>query len=311
MKNNDKVKVLTISGWGRSGSTILGSLLGQYGGFFYGGELRNIWNMSLIRNRLCGCGVPFNECNLWKEIFDHAFGGIKNVNAENVTNIMQNSTRTRHIPLRFFPYAKNLFTVRLRYYLDHVKKLFLSIKSVTNCSVIVDSSKSTLYNYVLSLIDKIDVYVIHLIRDPRGVAFSRKKDKIQPDKEKVIYMHKFSALNSSIIWDLRNIATELYWSNYQKKYIKIRYEDFVKEPKITLNKILYFIDEKPSDSPFLSENEIVLNQNHSVWGNPSRFKTGKVELKLDEAWKKEMEISDKFLSTVLTFPLLLRYGYKV
>jgi hypothetical protein len=31
---NDKIKVLYIAGWGRSGSTILGNILGQVAGFF-------------------------------------------------------------------------------------------------------------------------------------------------------------------------------------------------------------------------------------------------------------------------------------
>lgn len=311
MDENNKIKVLTINGWGRSGSTILGSLLGQFDGFFYGGELRNIWNMSLIKNRLCGCSVPFKECSLWRKIFDFAFNGASNVDAEKVTHVMQSTTRMRHIPLKFLPGAKKLFTFRLKYYLDHVRKLFLSIKSVTECKVIVDSSKSVLYSYLLSLIDDLDVYVVHLIRDPRGVAFSKTKEKIQPDSKEIIYMHKFSAFDSSMVWGFRNIATELYWVNNKEKYIMVRYEDFVKEPREIINKILNFTGENPTGSPFLSENEIKLAGSHSVWGNPSRFITGKVKLKLDDTWKKKIKPSHRFLSTFLTFPLLIKYGYKI
>lgn len=41
--NEEKIKVLYIAGWGRSGSRILARTLSQVEGFFHGGELRTIW----------------------------------------------------------------------------------------------------------------------------------------------------------------------------------------------------------------------------------------------------------------------------
>lgn len=304
-----KIKVLILNGWGRSGSTILGAVLGEIDGFFYGGELRNIWNISLIRNRLCGCNVPFKECNLWNEIFNDAFGGIDKIDAKKITKVMQSTTRLRHIPLKFLPGSKTIFTSRLGTYLEAVRKLFNSIQNVTSCKVIVDSSKSPLYAYVLSLIEDLDIYVVHLIRDPRGVSYSKQKTKLQPNKGETIYMHKFNAFDSSLIWSIRNTAIESYWKKTPQKYLMVRYEDFIKEPKKTTTKILDFIGEKEVGSPFISERGIKLTSNHSVWGNPSRFKTGTIELKLDEEWKTKMKKRDKFVLTMLTFPWLLKYGY--
>ena len=40
----DKIKVLYIAGNGRSGSTLLGVLLGQIPGFFNVGEVRRVWD---------------------------------------------------------------------------------------------------------------------------------------------------------------------------------------------------------------------------------------------------------------------------
>jgi len=65
---NNKIKVLYITGWGRSGSTILDNIMGQIDGFFSVGELRYIWDRNLIENRLCGCGVPLEECPIWSQI---------------------------------------------------------------------------------------------------------------------------------------------------------------------------------------------------------------------------------------------------
>jgi hypothetical protein len=306
-----KIKVITICGWGRSGSTLLGCILDQIDGFFYGGELRNIWKMSVLNNRLCGCGVPFKECSLWKKIINDSFGNIDEAEIEKTIKSIHKLLKSRFIPIKFLPLGNEYFKNQLGFYMDIVKKLFESIITTTNSKIIVDSTKAILYSYLLSLMDDIELHVLHIIRDPRGVAFSRQKKKIQPDSEEVIYMHQSGILKSSMLWDIRNFATEFSWGKSLKSYTKIRYEDFVGKPKMTFTKILETVGESSSKLPFISDNEIELKKNHTVWGNPSRFKTGIVKLKLDEEWRTKMKPSDRLITTFLTFPLLLRYGYKV
>ena len=55
--------------------------------------------------------------------------------------------------------------------------------------------------------------------------------------------------------------------------------------------------------------EISLSVDHTVSGNPSRFRTGKIELRPDEEWKVKMRGADKNIVLALTAPLLLTYGY--
>ena len=47
---SDKIKILYITGWGRSGSTILSMLLGQLDGFFLTGEMYQLWQSGFIDN---------------------------------------------------------------------------------------------------------------------------------------------------------------------------------------------------------------------------------------------------------------------
>ena len=49
-----KSKVLYIAGWGRSGTTILGNILGQVEGMFSVGEIRFLWDAETFRDRRCG-----------------------------------------------------------------------------------------------------------------------------------------------------------------------------------------------------------------------------------------------------------------
>jgi len=66
------VKVLFLAGKGRSGGTLLASLLGQLPGFFNVGELNRLWDWGLVSNHYCGCGLPFQQCPTWRAILTDA-----------------------------------------------------------------------------------------------------------------------------------------------------------------------------------------------------------------------------------------------
>src|SRR5258708_17960954 len=66
------VKVLFLAGKGRSGGTLLASLLGQLPGFFNIGELNRLWDWGLVSNFRCGCGLPVQECPMWHAILEAA-----------------------------------------------------------------------------------------------------------------------------------------------------------------------------------------------------------------------------------------------
>ena len=312
-----KIKILNFTGWGRSGSTILGNILGEIEGFFFGGEIRTIWSLTMIKNRLCGCGVPSKECKVWGEIIEKAYGGMEKINPQEMIALMRNGTRRSHLPLMFLPFWKNQLKSKTRIFLDNIEKLYHSIQSVTDCNVIIDSSKSSGYSNLLGMVPSFDLYIVHLIRDPRAVTYSWQRKKAIPDKNEELKFNQYSALGSSVRWSIRNLASEAFWKNHKDRYLVMRYEDFIERPKEGIHKILDFIGEKPVGArhgmplhPFVSDHSVRLNSNHALWGNPSRFKTGVVELRGDDEWKEKMKASDKLISTALTWPLLLKYEYK-
>lgn len=303
------MKVLYIAGFGRSGSTILANSLGQIGGFFSGGEMNFIWKHTLIENRLCGCGKPSRECPVWNSIFDSAFGGMENVDAREMMRLQYSGARTRHIPQMLTERGRSKLEARMGKFLSSSARLYEAINSATNSRVIVDSSKEPAYGRAISMIPEIDLRVLHLVRDPRAAAYSWLKRKEQPDSEDREFMHQKSALDSAVLWDAWNVATEAMWRPSGGKYMRLRYEDFIAEPKGSFRKILDFIGEPDSELPLAGENEVKLGVSHTVSGNPNRFDTGSVELRPDERWKTEMAARDRSIVTALTFPLLARYGY--
>ncbi|MCP5113102.1 MAG: sulfotransferase, partial [bacterium] len=61
-------RILFIAGCWRSGSTLLGDLLGAVSGFCHVGELHHVWRRGLELNWLCGCGERFRSCPFWREV---------------------------------------------------------------------------------------------------------------------------------------------------------------------------------------------------------------------------------------------------
>ena len=89
----------------------------------------------------------------------------------------------------------------------------------------------------------------------------------------------------------------------------LRYEDFVAEPQKALARVLELVGEEAAPRPRVVEHKVKLGVNHNVWGNPSRFRTGTVEIRPDREWAYRMKPGDKKLIGLLTLPLLVRYGY--
>jgi Sulfotransferase domain len=158
------------------------------------------------------------------------------------------------------------------------------------------------------MVPDLDFYVLHLIRDPRAAAYSWLKKKPQPDTDAREHMVRFSPTKSSALWNSWNVSAEALWRRAPEKYLRLRYEDFVADPRMNLERILEFVG-FTAELPLAGEREVMLGVSHTVSGNPNRFETGAVELRPDREWTDKMAPRHRALVTTLTFPLLKHYGY--
>ncbi len=307
--SDGRIKVLYVAGFGRSGSTLLGNVLGQVDGFVSVGEIRNIWLHGLIQNKICGCGAPFNECEMWQPVLHEAFGGMGGVDPEKMIQLRERWSRTKHIPLMLAPPTRCLVRRRLAEYLDNLERLYRAVQTTTGSRVIVDTSKFPSYGFTVGMVSSIDLRVVHLVRDPRAVAYSWSRKRLQPDPENPEYMVRHSPVASSSRWMARNLATEALWRRSKERYSMLRYEDFVAEPQRTIRQVLELAGEERASLPHVAEHEVKLGLNHNIWGNPSRFRTGTVKIRPDTEWTSRIKPGDSTLVSALTFPLLVRYGY--
>lgn len=310
---NRKMKVLYIAGWGRSGSTILGRILGQIEGFSSVGELRYIWDRGFIENRLCGCGTPFAQCEVWQQTVSRAFGdGLRTTAAEKLVGLRERGVRNRHLLLDTDKEGPRARVSRMEEYTGALEKLYRAVQETSQSRVVVDTSKFPSYGYVLQNVPGIELYVLHLVRDPRAVAFSwasRKKPKLDRKDDPGKPMTPHSLVESSLVWDEWNFVIENTWGRDPGRYMRLRYEDFVASPRDAVGGVVRFLGEEGGRLPFAGEREVELGVSHTFSGNPDRFQSGPVGVRPDEGWKRGMSAARQALVAALTLPGMARYGY--
>jgi hypothetical protein len=199
---------------------------------------------------------------------------------------------------------------RHRLALDHMASLYEAIADVTGCRVIVDSSKSPLYGFALSLVPQLDLHALHLVRDPRAVSYSwLRQASARPASNDPLHRRSFGSASCSWRWMLVNAAAEALLGGLGERYKLLRYEDFVRRPAATLTDILTWAGESGSAPASLDAGRLHLARNHTISGNPSRFRTGEIRLQLDDEWRRQMAPGHRRISSAMTWPLRSRYGY--
>ncbi len=307
-----RVRVLFIGGWGRCGSTLLDMMLGQVPGVVSAGEVREIWLRGCVENRPCGCGRPFDGCPFWTSVGEQAFGGWAHLD-------LQRTLRTSHRIDRPWGYPRLLAPGRwdrkagdVRAYVDVLERLYQGIAAAAGATTVIDSSKIPTHALMLRRIPSLDLRVLHLVRDSRGVAYSNTKRVLKVSTQgSPTLLPRHGPATSSARFLLYNGLTAALRSAGMP-YRLARYEDIIADPPGRLRDLLEYAGAPAVDSfPFLTGSQLTLAENHLVDGNPVRFAKNPLSLRLDEQWRSAMPRRDRALVTALTSPLLMTYGYRL
>jgi len=309
------VKVLYVAGAGRSGSTLLDAILGQLDGFFSAGELRYLWERGLVEGRLCGCGTPVGRCPTWRAVLAEARAGAGAVDARALAAWQRRATRVRRTPAMV---AASLLgcdrpgtAAPAGQAHALLGRVYRAAGRQSGCRVLVDSSKLPSYGWLLGRLPEVDLYVVHLVRDPRATAWSwlRRKRLTDTDDDARL-MQRQPPLKSAIMWTVWNLVAALLWSR-SERYLRLRYEDLIAHPEDAVRRIAALLGELPGRMPFTAPGRVALAPTHSVAGNPTRLVTGEVSLRLDDEWAHRLRPGHELLVTLTTLPLLLRYHYRL
>ncbi len=302
------VRVLYFAGSGRSGTTVINTILGQLPGAFAAGELRYLWRRGVVEDHRCGCGEPFARCPVWSEVMA-ALGPVPPDEAAAVATRLLDRLRILRLPMLLARRAVGRPPVPPHPDDARIVALYRAIAEHTGSSVVVDSSKLPPYGLLLRSQPGLDVRILHVVRDPRATAFSWRRTKTTQDTSAGTLMPRMDAWKSSLLWVLWNLLTARLWPAGTQGTLRFRYEDFVADPRGHMVQVAELAGLAADALPFVSDDEVTLAPTHSVAGNPNRHTTGTVRIKGDMEWQRAMPRRDRLVVTALTAPGIARFHY--
>lgn len=278
--------ILYIAGSGRCGSTLLSRLLGEIDGFINVGEAA-LHFFRRCPSIPCGCGEEVKDCLFWKDI-------PVNPAAQEVGHQFLRASHVMNLAFRRQTRSSKERSLTLS-----MRDLYRSIAEKTGATVIVDSSKNPAVACALSRAPGIRLSVVHLIRSPQGVAGSCREPKG--------FLAKVPAWRAALKWTFMNSFAEFITRKNPAHHWRIRYEDFIENPGAFLEAIATDILGRPVECPFLHGNEAVVQVQHILAGNPDKFEHSR--LVIEKRKLRALSPGTNLLVSLLTFPLLVRYGY--
>ena len=343
MSTEMPVRVLKIMGSARSGSTILDIALGNHPHIESVGEVNKLVRTGWISREslrgidpkrlqvpMCTCGKRLDvlyvdtqdeACPFWSRV-RHEW--VERTDPESVESYpkLQNDFE----PQRRWPrllYEKYRQSASFRSYARWTRAFFESIRTVSGKPVIVDCSKISVRAFALGMTPGIDLYVVHLVRDGRGVVASKIESFREDRRAGVRYGHKDHPMWKAVVrrrvihlvsllsWIVGNLLSE--WVCTQlgpKKTMRLRYEDFVADPKGALERIGSLIELDLTEVADAASSGKPMQAGHNVGGNKTK-KSGIITLRPDaQEWRTTLSPTEQRLSWVLMGWLMRRYGYK-
>jgi hypothetical protein len=188
-------------------------------------------------------------------------------------------------------------------YLETLAVLYRSVQEVTGCELIVDSSKTALYGYLLGSLPGIDLHVVHLVRDLREVeeSLARRRAAGHPG------FASHNILGGFIEWARGNLLISWLLPAVATTVSRVRYEDFVAAPRATVERVLSVAGFPDKNVPIQGDRANVA-LTHGFGGNERRFARGSVQIVANSYTNRKLGPSLRFLLGLMASPVRLLLG---
>lgn len=301
------ITVLLLIGVGRSGSTILDIALGSHPEIEGVGELVNIARLGWINDEYCACGKRVGDCEYWTAVRAALEQSGEPFDPLEYLHLQTRVERARHL-VRWLIGPPTEDQSR---YLRETAAIYRSIQRVSGRHVIVDSSKNPVRALALLHAPGCDVRILHLVRDPRGVAWSLLKPYRRDEAAGV--QRDFAsrpAWRTSLLWTLVNLLAEVVARRYPPgRRMVLRYEDLTEDPVRALGDVGRLVGVDVGDLAGRIADGGELPTRHKIAGNRLRMQ-GSVRLRRDTEWKERLPKHDRVTVRAITGLLMRRYGYR-
>ncbi len=282
------INIVYLLGAGRSGTTLIASVLNTNRSVQTVGELHQFPEY-LYENKNCSCGEALQQCSFWSKVLSYLK---KNNFSCTHEDIFFYDTKERHskIPKLLLSPSSNIK------YDNFQEQTFASIQATSDKKWILDSSKYISRFLMLNSNKRFNTKGVFVVRDVRGVVYSFSK-KVQTTR---------NPLNAIIYYSLINYIGE-FVCLINKNIIKIKYEEFVKNPELQSKRILSHLGDNENSGQINLDS---ITMPHIVGGN--RMKKNKsIKISFDEKWKKGISRPKQVLYYFLALPLMAVNRYKL
>lgn len=289
-----------------SGSTLLAMLLGSHP------QATTIGDTAGTASRKhpdyhCSCGNRPQACTFWQHVKDQMSRRGFDLNVTDFgTRFEYPESRFINRVLHAEHRGRILETIRdavlglstgwrrkFRTIAERNVALVETVTKVTNSQILIDSSKLPHRLKFLLRIPELEVKVIHLVRNGRGVAHTYIQD------------NGWSVEKSAIEWRRGVLAAEKLLARLDRDmWRQVRYEDLCSDPQAELEKLCVFLNLDPD-----RVNMDFRSAGLHVFGNKMRLSSEQA-IRLDSKWGTEL--TDSQVSTIehLAWKQLTRYGYE-
>ena len=305
MTTAQPVRLLQVLSYGRSGSTILANALGSLPGWASIGEALKFPNKGWRDGQRCACGEHLDACDVWGSVIarlesdGHTGGSLSELQAAAMSR--RNAWR----------WLVGRLDASQREFRDVMESMLLLVARSNGASTIIDSTEQLLWGRMIRTMPSVNVQTIALIRDPRAAAFSwskKKRRSIHSDEEGYLPTYgPFVVAGAAVLWDWIGI----WLRRKEEGFCQVYYEEFATRPHDVLLDLIGQLGgpEGIAADLFDADGRVVLGLNHTFSGNPSRFRWGPVDIRLDDEWRRKMRPVNRAIVTVGALPVLVRHGY--
>jgi hypothetical protein len=220
------LSVIYIAGYGRSGSTVLGTLLGSAPGVVHAGELSCLAVEWPDPTRRCSCGKPLSECPTWLGL-DPDF-----ILKPREWGRLRRAEALSRLPRLALGWASREERRIIRKY---ERNVLSTLSKGTGCQIIVDSSKTAraaaARPLALERYGEASVFLVHLTRHGRMCLQSLLSTGSNWKLEGRAKANQPGAARASSGWLLANLSASISGRLFFKgRYCRLRFEDLLEDP---------------------------------------------------------------------------------
>jgi hypothetical protein len=291
-----KTNIIYLMGAGRSGTTALATFLGNSHNILSVGEMHQFFE-HIEHNKPCSCGALLSECDVWSRVLarlPHDY--LDNPGA--YKSFCDDFEYHKAVPKYLL---RSFKSEDIHKYTDINEIVFQAIEEEYQKSYILDSAKYIGRALGLSKSNKINIKIIYVIRDVRGVISSFTKS-VQTSR---------TPLSTIVYWTIVNIVAEFVYRVFPKgSVIKLKYEDLIDEPIREFERLEKFLGIDLGDvKEKVIENQ-AFDMPHIIGGN--RMKSNKqIYFRKDASWRDNFPRSKKWSYYLLASPLMLLNKFKI